>query len=422
MGLKILLINPNRMKTPPVIPIGLEYLKSFLQKHQHYVKILDLCFTSAPEKEIRSSLTKKKYDIVGFTIRNIDSSIYFNNEFYLAEIKKLVQCVKDYDIPIIIGGTGFSAMPEEILNYLEADYGIVGPGDIAFQLFLDSWQKNSLMSRIINGWQHGPEANIIHRRGTDFNYSHYVKESGVIGFQTHFGCMNKCPYCIEAGKPFFFRKIESIIEELRFLVEQGYDHFHLCDSEFNNDLSFSIDFCLALKKSNIPLKWILYMKPTPYNEDLFRLLGKTNAYLITLSVDTDKRLQALNSYSYQDLKNIINYCKKFNIRLAIDLMTGYPGESLDSTKKGLNFFKKYCPDQVGIGFYYRLVKGTPLTELVINNSLFREKLTREIKVEDDFLQPVFYAHLEKETLENLIEGERGFSISGLKPGVNYQKV
>ncbi|MFW9882506.1 MAG: hypothetical protein ACFFG0_56310, partial [Candidatus Thorarchaeota archaeon] len=90
MGLNILLVNPNRFKSPPVIPIGLEYLASVLEKHNHNVEILDLCFSDTPERDLDNILKNEPFDIVGFTIRNIDSAIYFNNKFFLTDFKPLV--------------------------------------------------------------------------------------------------------------------------------------------------------------------------------------------------------------------------------------------------------------------------------------------------------------------------------------------
>jgi len=144
MGLRILLINPNTMKNPPVIPIGLEYLASALEKHNHEVNILDLCFRSSPIIDLKKLLETENYDLVGLTIRNIDSCIYFNNEFYLPEFKNLVDFIKGYEIPVVLGGSGFSAMPNEILEYLQADYGIIGPGEVSFPKFLELWHTKQL--------------------------------------------------------------------------------------------------------------------------------------------------------------------------------------------------------------------------------------------------------------------------------------
>lgn len=419
--MKILLVNPNTFKNPPVIPIGLEYLATALENRNHSVKILDLCFASSPDEKLIQELNENTYDLIGFTIRNIDSAIYFNNEFFLDDIKNLIDSVKKYNIPVILGGSGFSGMPQEILDYLQADYGIIGPGEVIFLKFVELFKENKLTHKIFDGWEVGTNKNLVHIRGKKVDYPKYLSDEGIVGFNTHVGCSNKCPYCIEANTRVNFRGIKNIIEELKYLIDKGYKHFHTCDTEFNTDLNFSIEFCTALIKENLDMKWALYMKPSPYNEELFKLLHDSNAYLITLSVDSDKGIQELNNYSYNDLSNIIGYCDEFNIDLAIDLLVGYPYESLDSIKTGLKFFENNPPKKgVGISFYYRIYKYTALADLVEKDEKLQKDLINSYSNNQDFLFPIFYNQIKQETIENLIAGKELFRIAGITPGVNYQ--
>ena len=421
MALKILLINPNTYRSPPVIPVGLEYLIIALKKHNYHCDILDLTFTRNPLEKINETLSNENYDIIGFSIRNIDSCLFFNNEFFLNEFKEMIECIKNYNIPIVLGGSGFSASPDEILEYLKCDFGIIGPGEVAFPYFLELMQSNQLSAKILNGWDYGLDPELPILRANEIKYNHYIENKGIVGFATHTGCSNGCPYCIEAKTNLHYRKIDTVIKEIELLSNQGYHDFHLCDSEFNENLSYSKEFCEASIKNSLKFKWTLYMKPYPYDEELFSLLGKSNAYLITLSVDSDPNIQSENKYSYDDLEKIINYCKKYSIELAIDLLTGYPGESIQSTKKVIRFFKKNRPKTVGINFYYRLLKNTKLTHLIEENPIMQKQLTRPYSKKENYLMPIFYSQYRKEDIEKLIGNDNLFKIPGITPGVNYQQ-
>ncbi|MHA1271412.1 MAG: B12-binding domain-containing radical SAM protein [Candidatus Helarchaeota archaeon] len=420
MTLKILLINPNRAQEPPTIPIGLEYLKTSLEDNGYIVRLLDLCFEENPLEIINDVLEKGNFDITGITIRNIDTSSFFLNKFYLPEIKRIIQNIKKHGLQVVLGGAGFSAMPYEILDYVNGDYGIIGPGEVAFIELLKKWENNNLNLKVINGWNYGINQKLTHFRGKDFDYTKYTNSGGIIGFQTHVGCQNRCPYCIEACTSLSYRKIPNIIEELKFLVNQGYHHFHLCDSEFNSNLEFSIEFCKSLIESKLDLKWALYMKPFPYNEQLFDYLHKSNAYLITLSVDSHKKIQKLNNYTYDDLKSIISYCKRYSIKLAIDLLCGYPGETKDSIEECIEFFSKNRPNNVGITFYYRIYDHTELADSIKNNLTLHNYLSRKFEVNDNFLKPIYFSQYDIKYFQDLIANDEIFRISGLKPGVNYQ--
>lgn len=421
MASKILLINPNTYKIPPVLPVGLEYLIPALKKHNHKCDILDLTFNEKPLAKLQYKLENKTYDIIGFSIRNIDSCLFLNNEFFLSTFKEMIKIIKKYSMPIVLGGSGFSASPYEILDYLKGDFGIIGPGEVAFPHFLKLWESNQLNKRIINGWEYGLDNELEILRAKEIKYNSYIENEGIVGFSTHVGCSNSCPYCIEANTRVYYRETENIIKEIELLISKGYNNFHLCDSEFNEKLDFSKEFCEALIKGSSKFKWTLYMKPYPYDEELFRLLSNSNVSLITLSVDGDENIQSDNRYSYNDLEKIIKYCKKYGIELAIDLLTGYPDESIGSTKKVIRFFKENRPKTVGINFYYRLLKNTKITHLIEKNPAMQKQLTRQYKENEDYLTPIFYSQHSKEDIEKLISGDGLFKIPGITPGVNYQQ-
>jgi len=411
MGFNILLVNPNRFKNPSVIPIGLEYLATALEKHNHSVDILDLCFCESPVDVLSNALDQNSYNIVGFSIRNIDSLGYFNNEFFLPSIKLLVQCVKKREIPVILGGAGFSAMPNEVLDYVEGDYGIIGPGELMLPYFLELMQSQKLIKRIYNSWQFGPDIELIHLRGSRIDYSTYLSEDEIVGFETHTGCLDQCPFCVLSCTKTWYKKIPHIVEEIKYLVDQGYKHFHSCDNEFNSDLNFSIRFCRALIEKKIDIKWKLFMKPYPYNEELFRLLHGANAYLIGLTVSSDKRIQDLNNYSYNDLENIIEYCNKYQIQVTIDLLVGYPHESLESIKNMINFFKTHRPTKISVDSYYRIYNYTALASLIKSDVSLQKNLIKPYSGELNFLEPVFYNQLKQNMLEELILYDELFKIA-----------
>ena len=120
------------------------------------------------------------------------------------------------------------------------------------------------------------------------------------------------------------------------------------------------------------------------------------------------------------LVKFIEFCKKYKIDLAIDLLTGYPYETIESTKKIIQFFQKHRPKTVGISFYYRIYKNTTLEKSIRNDPELQKKLTRMYSEKENFLKPIFFSQYKQIDLEELIAGDDLFCIAGLKPGVNYQ--
>jgi len=422
--MKILLINPNTFQNPPVIPLGLEYLLTPLRNAGHETEILDLCFSGNPQGDMEGRLKNKKFDLAGVTIRNIDSSVYFNNRFFLDDIKKIVDYLKRYGIPVVLGGSGFSAMPEEILGYLGGDFGITGPGENAMLKLIKDIENGAARYRLIDGWKEGFDKKLIHLRGEggDLDYGEYIKNDAILGFETQKGCPNRCSFCMEAGNAVRFKKIENVIKEIRHLVEKGYDRFHLCDSEFNLKLSYSMDFCRALIKEGIGIKWALYMAPYPYCRELFRLLKESGACLITLSVVSYDRQRSINNYDFSDVKKIIEYSREYGIKLAVDLMTGFPFEEEESMRETMEFFKENRPDSVGVSFYFRLYGNTDMGRKMGKRREFAPYLTRKLENARDFVKPVFFSRVKLEYIRDLIGTDTLFNIEGFRKDVNYQRI
>src|SRR4030067_2711342 len=121
----ILLINPKQT-LPPVAPLGLEYISSFLSERGHNVVIYDM---NIHEESLSSVIENIIPNCVGISVRNINDSCYATAEFFLDKVKALVSEVKKKGVPVIMGGGGFSVMPHETFIYTGAGAGMRGDGE-----------------------------------------------------------------------------------------------------------------------------------------------------------------------------------------------------------------------------------------------------------------------------------------------------
>ncbi|MDH5203059.1 MAG: cobalamin-dependent protein, partial [Nitrospirota bacterium] len=360
--MNVLLINPNRYKSPPVPPIGLEYIASCLEKEGHKAEIIDLCFSEDLYKNIDNAMVSVSPDIVGITVRNVDTVLYHTNEFFLDEIKDIVNHVKStHGLKVIVGGTGVLTNPEGILDYLEADFAIAGPAENEINKLLRGIQSSENTKKIYKGI-YRPDSSCP-RRPFKIDYKKYFDADGIAGFETHKGCSSSCVYCLEANSRVSFKNVEDVIDEIKRFVDIGYNHFHLCDSEFNESLEYSDEFCTALKNTGLDIKWAVYMKPANFNRKLFKLLKDTGVYLITLTVDS---YQKCPEY-WSDIERFVFSAKLWGIKIAVDFLTGFPHENENNVLEHLDFVRRIQPDSVGINTYIRLYKSLRITQMIMND-------------------------------------------------------
>src|SRR6266446_207245 len=126
-SLRVLLISANTEKLPdPVFPIGAAYMAAVAAEHGHTVETLDLCFLDALRPALDEKIRAYEPQVVGISLRNLDSSSYPLNTSYIDEYQQLVDAVRQLtSAPIVLGGSGFTVMPTTIMEYLGADVGVV---------------------------------------------------------------------------------------------------------------------------------------------------------------------------------------------------------------------------------------------------------------------------------------------------------
>src|SRR4030042_1358809 len=152
---RVLLINPNEMK-PAVAPIGLDYVAGSLELAGFKIDLIDLCFASSFKEELDAYFQGHDPLVIGVTVRNTDDCYYLSQAFILPRIKEIIAYIKEKtSCPIILGGVGFSVMPEPILAYLEVDLGIWGDGE---------WALPALVKRMAAGGEPFDIPGLIYRK------------------------------------------------------------------------------------------------------------------------------------------------------------------------------------------------------------------------------------------------------------------
>jgi radical SAM superfamily enzyme YgiQ (UPF0313 family) len=181
LSMKVLLVNPNRYRFPPVPPVGLEHVSAYLASNGHTAEVVDLCFSESMYEVLDNAIEAFSPDIAGITVRNIDSVLYHTNEFFLDEIRDVVRHIKvRCGIPVVIGGSGISTNPPGVMLYIEADYAIEGPAEDSLIACLNEIEKPFQAKRAFCEVKTGTI--ICPRRTDEINYGKYLNTGVIAGF------------------------------------------------------------------------------------------------------------------------------------------------------------------------------------------------------------------------------------------------
>ena len=383
--MRVALINPNRMQ-PPVAPIALDYLAEALRAAGHAVELLDLCWEEDAQAAIARFLKQSDFGLVGVTLRNTDDCAFSSRQSFLSTFVELVQCIQDNtEAPVVLGGVGFSVMPEAILSPANADFGMWGEGEFVLPRLADRLEKKEewsdlpgLLWKSGGQWQrnacsNGSLSELPPMSRSWIDNSRYFRLGGQAGFETKRGCSGTCIYCadpVAKGSRVRLRPPPAVVNELQNLLEQGVDTLHTCDSEFNIPEWHALEICREITRRGLggKLRWYAYCSPAPFSQRLAREMRAAGCVGIDFGADSgsEEMLRRLGrDFGRLDIRNVTRWAKEEGMAVMLDLLLGSPGETGESIEQTVELVKEADPDRIGVSLGVRVYPGTELAGQVL---------------------------------------------------------
>lgn len=133
----LFLISANRETFPdPVYPLGAAYVADAARRAGHHVRTRDLMWEKDPPLALLEDIRRHPPDAIALSFRNLDNAAWPLTRNYLPSYRLLVQNIRkalpSREIPLILGGSAFSLLPDLLLEELDGDYGISGEGERSF--------------------------------------------------------------------------------------------------------------------------------------------------------------------------------------------------------------------------------------------------------------------------------------------------
>ena len=151
VGLDCLLVADNQVITPyPVYPLGIAHLAGALEAAGHRPYQFDL-LGHGGLKALARKLSASPPDLVALSIRNLDTVDSTAPDNFIPKAQETMALIRRFcRAPVVVGGPAFSIMPEAIIELFQADYGVVGEGEIISNnslLYLET--QNTVASRLL---------------------------------------------------------------------------------------------------------------------------------------------------------------------------------------------------------------------------------------------------------------------------------
>ncbi len=409
--MKILMINSNRYKLPvPAMPFGMCCVAAALEKGGHEIRVLDLCFSKNCTRDIGNKVNEFNPDIIGVSIRNIDTVVCYKTLFYLKTLKNEVisPIKKAFSGPIVIGGPAVGIAGAEMLSLFDLEFAIRGDGEDAMMEFVKRIEKN-IPLKGLGGLIWRKDGNIIEDnhplRVTDMDalpftrqYRYidlkpYRKYRAPIQIQTKRGCALTCSYCtynIVEGHHYRLHDPRRVADEIESVVkETGINHFEFSDSTFNIPLDHAKAVLRAInaKKMDLNLQ-IMGLNPGAVDEELVELMKEANFKEVQVGAESGSNtaLKSLRkNFTVDDIARTGEIIHKAGIPVMWHLMAGAPGETEETLKETIETIQRVASDWdvVVVMNAIRVFKDSPLSMRMLTENPYCSI--------DNFFTPVFYS-------------------------------
>lgn len=394
--MKVLLVSANRLKAPyAVYPLGLDYVARAIQD-RHEVRVVDLN-AAGDDAVLVTAIRETPPDLVGLSIRNIDNTDTLDPRGFTGQYRDLVTLTRSHTTaPIVLGGSGFTIFPAELMALLKADFGIIGEGERLAGLLaaLENGADPAGLPGVILPGQTAtlpPPLDTHAGRATNQFPSvtaYYVRRGGMLNLQTKRGCPFRCIYCtyphIE-GRTMRLIPPREVAATALGLQEAGARYLFITDSAFNADYAHSRAVAEAFREVGLSIPWGAFFAPTRPPADYFDRLARAGLSHVEFGTEAmaDGVLESYRKpFRVADIRIAHGAVQAAGVHCAHYLLLGGPGETAATLAETLSNIDKLRNTVVFFFCGMRIYPHTALYRLAVAKGMITEG--------QDLLEPIFY--------------------------------
>ncbi|MBU1671306.1 MAG: radical SAM protein [Actinobacteria bacterium] len=381
--MRVLVVSSNRQRaqdTPLLaFPSGPAYIAGAAIEAGHEVEVFDACFSDDAPGELAGRVAAFDPDVVAVSIRNL--STYIRNAYQDLRplFKEVTDCLKrTTSSPIVLGGPGFWNYGEELLDYLDLDFGIRGEGERVFPLYLETLERGGDVTGTPgcvfrrDGKTHAVPVEPISDLDSTafpafelFDVEAYRQLGTFPAIFTKRGCAFHCTHCPRSaleGSAYRLKSPGRVLAEIeRARRASAGDMFYFVDNLFNYPTSHAEAVCRELVESRAGIMWTAdSITPLGMTEKFCRLMKESGCAFLCLAAEhgSESMLKRMErGYTPPQIKEAAASLDGAGITYLVTLLLGGPGETPETISEAIGLVDSLpgAPSvlaTVGIGLEY----------------------------------------------------------------------
>jgi radical SAM superfamily enzyme YgiQ (UPF0313 family) len=323
-------------------------------------------------------------DIIGITYLSTKKGAV---EFLTRQAKRIFP-----DVPVLLGGSHPSFLPESSLQQTGADFVVMGEGEETCAELLRYLERKDRSYGQIRGLAFRSPGGKISvtpprpliddldtlpfpdRESLYRLESYRTDDMGMI--MTSRGCPFSCTFCSSLWeRRVRYRSIDNIIAEIEYLAERfGVKTVYFKDDTFTVDRKWVNAFCDALDHKKLTIRWECLTRMELVDEDLILRMRNSGLFNLKIGIETGspRLLQATNKkISLDQIRNGAAVLNRLGQKWTAFFMLGYPDETEDEMLMSRALIEELRPTYVsmsilvpypGCATYFELTEAGVLDE------------------------------------------------------------
>ena len=335
-----------------------------------------------PFEAIEQEIAEIRPDVVGI------SSLF--TPYFRAVLEIAARVKKHLGIPVVVGGSHASAVPESMLASPSVDYVIRGEGEKPLVELLRYLRGENGIGNVPNLSYKRNDRHCSNPMGENFPIDDlsFPELSDTSASAYHFAgkpmtfmissrsCPHKCSFCsvhTTFGTNYRRRSLENVLEEIEFRYQQGYRVIDFEDDNLTYYKKTFKELCRRLiarfpdrEMEFVAMNGISYLSLDDELVELMYQAGFSHLNLALVSSDKTVRETTKRPHTLEAYLKIVRQAHALGFKVVSYQILGLPNESLDSMIQTLAF-NAQLPVLLGASPFYRtpdapIARGLEFTE------------------------------------------------------------
>ncbi|MDO8442845.1 MAG: radical SAM protein [bacterium] len=362
--MKILLINVSlRPKSEKIIfPIGIAYIATAIKNAGFDLIFYDIDALRPTDEEIEKYIKNTECDVVAM------GCIVTGYKY----IKKLCEVVRKYKkVPIIVGNSVATSIPEMLMKNTKADIGVMREGDITIVELLRAIENKTSLEEV-KGIFFKKDGKVFFTEERElisdlstlpmiqhdiFDMSVYLQKCKhsvtepypmefdkikALPINTARGCIFNCTFCYHVfkNKKYRTRPIKDICAEVKSLQDKyGINYIQFLDELTLYSREQALEFANGIIQSGLKFWWVADCRAGLFGEgdlDLALKLKETGCVALCYSLESADKdiLKDMNKHiTVEQFIIQTKILQKVGILPTTGIVIGYPKETLETIQK-----------------------------------------------------------------------------------------